>query len=292
MSITSTTAVAPDLAAYLHRIGVADSPDADPAACGLATPDLAGLERIVAGHARAIAYENLDKFLGREVQLDAAALTAKLVRGGRGGGCFEHNMLLRGALDALGYTTTGLFGRVLWNVPADASPPPRSHMLLRVDLPDGPRIVDVGFGALTLTGVLALQPDVVQATPHELFHLRPDGGEFVMEARLNGRWTPLYRFDLIEHYFADYAVSSWYSGHHPDSMFVRGLLVARPDSDRRYTLAATGSDGVRLSVHHLHGASERHALGSPAAIRAALENHFLIDTTGLPDLDAALAQLF
>ncbi len=36
--------------------------------------------------------------------------------------------------------------------------PPRGHMLLLVELAEGPHIVDVGFGGLTLTGVLALEP--------------------------------------------------------------------------------------------------------------------------------------
>ena len=49
------------------------------------------------------------------------------------------------------------------------------HMLLHVDLPEGPHVVDVGFGGLTLTVVLALEPEVEQATPHEPFRLWPDG---------------------------------------------------------------------------------------------------------------------
>jgi N-hydroxyarylamine O-acetyltransferase len=280
--MTVTKAITANLVAYLHRIGVSDAQ----------APDLPALARIVAGHAQSIAYENLDKFTGREVRLDPAALTAKLVHGGRGGGCFEHNLLLRNALDALGYTTTGLGARVLWNQPADAPMPPRSHMLLLVDLPEGPHIVDVGFGIATLTGVLTLTSNVEQATPHEPFRLVPDGPAFIMQARLGDRWRPLYRFDLAEQYFADYAMTSWYSAHQPESRFVNGLLIARPDTDRRYTLSGTKGGGADLAIHHLDGRSERHDLNSPATIRAALEELFLIDLSGLPDLDAALARLF
>ncbi len=85
-------------------------------------------------HARAIAFENLDPFLRRPVRLDTASLTSKLVHGGRGGYCFEKNLLLTHALDAFGYPTTGLAARVLWNRPADAPLPARSHMLVGVDL--------------------------------------------------------------------------------------------------------------------------------------------------------------
>jgi arylamine N-acetyltransferase len=269
-----------------------DPQEPEPSISDLSCPTLTALARIVAGHAQSIAFENLDKFLGRDVQLDTAALTAKLVHGGRGGGCFEHNLLLRNALDALGYTSTGLAGRVLWNQPADAPMPPRGHMLLRVDLPEGPHIVDVGFGVATLTGVLALEPDVEQATPHGLFRLRSNEDAFVMEARRDDQWRPLYRFDLAEAYFADYAMISWYNAHHPDSLFVNGLLVGRPGTDRHYTLSGTTGGGADLAVYHLDGHSERRQLDSPAMIRAALEEYFLINLSGLPDLETALTRLF
>jgi arylamine N-acetyltransferase len=266
------------LAAYLGRIG-------GPAVTG---PDLPTLENIVAGHARSIPFENLDAFRGREVDLHPEALAAKLVHGGRGGWCFEQNLLLRGALDALGYRTTSLAARVLWGRPADAPASPRSHMLLRVDLPEGPHLVDVGFGALTLTGVLALEPDVEQATPHETFRLlRAERSGYVMQALAGGEWRSLYWFDLTEQLLADYEVSNWYLCHHPRSHFRNGITIARPDADRRYALG-----GTSLAVHHLDGPTERRTLDSPAAIREELEETFLIDTSGLPDLEAALARLF
>lgn len=271
------------LEAYLGRI---DVPHAS-------TPDLDTLQAIVAAHARTIAFENLNPFTGREVLLDGESLTAKLVHGGRGGYCFEQNLLLRGALDALGYRTTGLAARVMWGRPPDAPPAARGHMLLRVDLDEGPHLVDVGFGGLTLTGVLRLEPAVEQATPHEPFRLLPDtsrgpnGDTLVMQALVGGQWRPLYRFDLVEQLLADYEVSSWYLSHNPVSHFVTGLMAARPDIDRRYALG-----GRTLSVHHLDGPSERRELGSPAEIRAVLVEHFHLDLSGLDDLDGALARLF
>jgi arylamine N-acetyltransferase len=265
------------LEAYLARIDVPHARQ----------PDLDTLRAIVAGHARTIAFENLNPFTGRDVLLDAESLTAKLVHGGRGGYCFEQNLLLRGALDALGYRTTGLAARVMWGRPPDAPFTPRGHMLLRVDLDEGPHLVDVGFGGLTLTGVLRLEPEVEQATPHEPFRLWPDGDYLQMQALVGGQWRPLYRFDLVEQFPVDYEVSNWYLSHNPASHFVTGLMAARPDTDRRYALG-----GHTLTVHHLGGPSERRELESPSEIRAALEKHFHLDLTGLDDLDTALARLF
>ena len=276
------------LSDYLDRIGTGDLTGDD---LSSASPDLPTLQHIVAAHTRAIAFENLDPFTRREVRLDAEGLAAKLVHGRRGGWCFEQNLLLRGALDALGYATTGLAARVTWGRPADAPLPPRGHMLLRVDLPEGPHLVDVGFGGLTLTGVLALEPEVEQETPHEPFRLHevadPAGPGYVMQALVGGEWRPLYRFDLTPQLLADYEVSSWYLGHHPASHFLSGIMAARPERDRRYALG-----GTSLAVHHLDGPTERRTLSTPAEIRRVLEEQFLIDTSGLPGLEVALARLF
>jgi N-hydroxyarylamine O-acetyltransferase len=42
---------------------------------------------------------------------------------------------------------------VRWNVP-DEVVTARSHMLLRVELDEGPYITDVGFGGMTLTAYI------------------------------------------------------------------------------------------------------------------------------------------
>lgn len=99
MSTSLTQQRPPDVSfapeAYLRRIGHV----------GGREPDVATLRAIEARHARAIAFESLDPFLGRPVRLDAASLTSKLVHGGRGGYCFEQNLLLTHALPTLGYRT-------------------------------------------------------------------------------------------------------------------------------------------------------------------------------------------
>jgi arylamine N-acetyltransferase len=266
-----------DLLAYLDRIGVAAGP-----------ADLATLRAVVTGHTRTIPFENLDPFTGREVHLDDGALMAKLVHGGRGGYCFEHNQLLRSALDALGYSTTGLLARVVWGRPDDTTPTARSHMLVRVELAEGPHLVDVGFGGNTLTGVLALRPGVEQPTPHEPYRLRADGDDLVMEMAIGGSWRPTYRFDPdLANHPVDYEVANFYVSHHPGSHFVTGLTGARVDADRRHALG-----GPRYTVHHLGGPSEIRDLGSAREVREVLERHLHIDTSGLPDLDTHLARLF
>src|SRR5205085_12496143 len=114
---TMTTAV--DLDAYFKRIGYE----------GERTPTFETLQAIQLRHVQTIAFENLNPLMGWPVRLDIESLQQKLVREGRGGYCYEHNLLFRHVLKALGFEVTGLAARVLWNEPHGAITP-RSHMLL------------------------------------------------------------------------------------------------------------------------------------------------------------------
>jgi len=60
-----------------------------------------------------------------------------MISGGRGGYCFEQNMLFRGGLRSLGYKVISLQARVVRGLDIDA-PRPMLHMVLRVDLAEGP----------------------------------------------------------------------------------------------------------------------------------------------------------
>jgi N-hydroxyarylamine O-acetyltransferase len=265
-----------DLDAYLHRIGH-DEPVA---------PDLTMLQALVRRHTGAIAFENLDSFGGLAPRLDLESLQRKLVRGGRGGYCYEQNLLLRAALAAIGFRVSIRLARVLWGQ-AEDHVGQRSHMLLQVDLADGPRIVDVGFGGQTLTGVLRLEPDIEQPTPHEPFRLVRVDRDLKLQARIGAAWTSLYRFDLQDQLPIDCEAPNWYVATHPDSHFVTGLSAARPAEGRRYALR----DRV-LAVHRLDGPTQRHSLKSAPELKTALAEVFSLTLPDGPDLDRALARLF
>jgi len=95
----------------------------------------------------------------------------------------EQNMLFREGLRSLGYKITSLQGRVVRGMAIDA-PRPAIHMLLQVDLPEGPYLADVGFQNLAPTSALLLKPDVEQDTPHEPMRFIDVGGELTLQAKL------------------------------------------------------------------------------------------------------------
>jgi len=263
-----------DLSAYFARIFY-DGPR---------TATLETLRAIQLLHPRAIPFENLNPLLALPVRLDAGSLQRKLVRSRRGGYCFEQNSLLLQALRALGFRVSGLAGRVLWGRPDD-TPPPRSHMVLRVELEEGTYLADVGFG-MSPTAPLRLEPDIEQQTPHESFRLLKDGDLFTLQCKLAGRWQSFYRFDLQQQEPIDYEVANHYVSTWPTSHFVTSLIAARATEDGRH-----GLRNNRLSMHRLSGESEQRVLTSALEMRDALGDLFGIVVPEAALFDATVARL-
>jgi N-hydroxyarylamine O-acetyltransferase len=264
-----------DLDAYCERIGYDG-------------PREATLEALQALHLRqpqAIAFENLDPLLGRPVRLDAPSLERKLVQGGRGGYCYEQNLLFAHALRAIGFKVTELSARVLWNVPAGVHTP-RVHMLLLAEIEGQRYLTDVGFGGNVLTAPLLLDSGNEQTTPHEPFQVLKDGGKYLVQFKMRGEWVKLYRFDLSEQLLPDHEQGNWFVSTHPKSIFVNGLLAARAEPNRRYALGNN-----KLSVHKRNGEAEKRVLETVPEIRDALTDLFKLRLTGLDGLDDALARL-
>ncbi len=145
-----------DQNAWLTRIGY----DGDLA------PTLEVLHRLIAAHACTIPYESLDIMLGLTPRLDLSSLQRKMIYRKRGGYCLEQNMLFRAGLRSIGFDVTSLQGRFVRGLPIDA-PRAAIHMVLQVNLPEGPHVADVGFGNLAPTCALRLEPGLEQNTPHE-----------------------------------------------------------------------------------------------------------------------------
>jgi N-hydroxyarylamine O-acetyltransferase len=263
--------VSSDIKAYFARIGYS----------GPRQPTLAMLREIVARHPAAIPFENLDVLLGRVPPLSPGSLYDKLVRHQRGGYCFEHNTLLMTVLRAAGFQVAGLAARVRAGRPPNTIGP-RTHMLLRVDLPEGPYLADVGFGSLMPTTPVALEIGREHAAPHATLRLVPAAGEFDLEARLGTEWCGLYRFSLQEQETVDYELAHWYTATHPQSLFVGNLVVSRPDGDRRYTLLNN-----RFTIHHRGGTGERRMLQGAEDLRDTLSRFFGIEPAEPHDIAAA-----
>jgi N-hydroxyarylamine O-acetyltransferase len=212
-----------DLDAYVERIGYR----------GGLVPTPAVLEELHFAHATHIPFENLDIHLGRPIRLDLASLQDKIVRGRRGGYCFEQNALLAAALERIGFSVTSLLGRVRFGASRVL---PRTHMVLNVEATGRPWLADCGFGTGGLLRPLALQAGPSSRQGAWDFRLAQEPGLWVLQSLRGQTWHDLYAFTLEPQYPADFEMANHYTSSHPQSRFVQTLTVQRSTPEVRYTL--------------------------------------------------------
>jgi len=236
-----------------------------------------------AAHSATISYESIDVLLDRPPKLDLDSLQQKMIAGGRGGYCFEQNMLFRAGLRSLGFKITSLQARVVRGLAIDA-PRPALHMVLRVDLPEGAFLADVGFGNLAPTAPLALSANIEQETPHETMRFIQMGDELTLQSKLGERWEHIYRVVSLPRVDAEYEIANWFTASHPDSPYRSNLIAARPGPNKtRITMF-----NARLNLRYGTGDVERRTLGEAAEYRTVLADMFGLRLSAA-DLSAALA---
>lgn len=242
---------------YLARIGYLASVGYN----GAMKPDLATLSGIHAAHVNAIPFEGLDPLLCRPVKLDMASLQQKIVGSRRGGYCFEQNTVLKIALETIGFKVTGLGARVRWTSQPDSPLGPKAHMLLKVELPEGAYLADVGFGACSLDAPLRLETDIEQRTTMGTYRLSVTDALFSLSAKRPTGWRTMYVFDLEPQLPSDYELGNWYTSTNPSVPFTSTLMMERVSSVRRYKLvnrqfSIEDSDGEFVSERAICSADE------------------------------------
>jgi N-hydroxyarylamine O-acetyltransferase len=210
-----------DLSSYLDRIGL-----------GGDSTSLAAVHR---AHATTIVFENLDPSTGHPVVLDVDSLADKMITRGRGGYCFEHNMLLKAALEEMGLGPVDL---MLARVRIGGTGDDRAldHLLLRVTEGGRPWLADVGFGGGGLLDPVPFEIGVESDQSGWLYRLVEDGLELVLQVHQDGAWTDMYGFVPEPVPVIDVEVSNWYTATHPTSSFVTGVLIGRRSEDRCLSL--------------------------------------------------------
>ncbi|MEU6717151.1 arylamine N-acetyltransferase [Nonomuraea sp. NPDC046802] len=220
-----------DLDAYLDRVGYT----------GPRTPTFATLRALHLGHVRSIPFENLDVILGRDIGLDLGALQDKLVAGGRGGYCHEHNLLFAAALERLGFTPA----RHLARIRLGRYHLPRSHAMLTVPVEGRVWVADVGFGGEGLVEPIAFEEGATVESGPWRWRLGRDGAFWVLHAAE----MELYAFRQDEpNYPSDFEVANYYVATHPHSPFVRHVLAQRTTAGERIRLeGVTFGTGAELA---------------------------------------------
>jgi N-hydroxyarylamine O-acetyltransferase len=231
-----------ELDAYLERIGLAAAPG----------PGLTAIHR---AHVTRIPFENLSPYRGVPVALEPDALTQKLVEQRRGGYCFEHNLLLKLALESIGAHVEPLLARV-----RNGQPPlpagPLTHLLLRVELGGALWHADVGFGQGTLLEPIPFGPGGPYEQSGWRYQVVREGELLVLQTATDAGWRDLYAFSTAPVEPVDIEVSNWFTSTHPESRFTSRLLVTRHDDDGSRTTLSDFAGELTLSVQTPTG-SER-----------------------------------
>ncbi|MES2308546.1 MAG: arylamine N-acetyltransferase [Verrucomicrobiota bacterium] len=257
-----------DLKAYFSRIGYK----------GFSSPTLKTLKSIQQKQARTIPFENLDVLWNRTIDIDLASVQKKLIQKKRGGYCFEQNMILCEVLIALGFSVKMLTARAMYRVPAGVVRP-RTHMIMRVSLPEGDYLADAGFGGLSLPEPLKFEMGVEQKTSHGLYRMIEAGDEIEIEAVVGSNWEKLYCIASNEQIFEDYLLQNWYIYAHPQSHFRPNLMVARVANEGRYAL-----QNLNWSFYPLTGSIEKKKLESVQELLEVLKKDFLLELKEERDL--------
>lgn len=261
-----------DVPAYLARIGYS----------GSIAPTLDVLANLQQHNIRAIAFETLAMILREPVRIDLPALQQKILREGRGGYCFELNLLFLHLLRALGFDAHALTGRVVMNTP-EGVVPARTHVFLRVAIDGRDYLADVGFGGMTPTAPLRFDIQSPQETPNEPYLITRDGESFALTASIDGVWRTYYVFDLARPADIDFEVGNWYVSTHPASPFRDRLLAARAEPGIRHALR-----GAEYAIHRIGQPSERRTLDRPDDAVALLRTVFGVNVPDHPALAEGL----
>ncbi|CAI8952205.1 N-hydroxyarylamine O-acetyltransferase [Pseudomonas sp. IT-P258] len=264
-----------DLVLYLRRLGF----DAPPA------PTLETLRQLQLRHTGVFPFENLTTLSGEPVLIDLPSIEQKVLHDGRGGYCYELNNLFLALLQDLGFDARAISGRVVMGQPEGAWTA-RTHRLSLVIINDVRYITDVGFGGMVPTAPLLLDTRAEQPTPHESYRIDLHVDGFTLRANVAGEWRAMYIFDLQRQEDIDFAVGNWYVSTHPESTFVKQLMVARTGEGWRRTL-----NNGSFAIHRIDHDSERREVTDVQELIGLLGSEFGIRVSEQAQLARTLERL-
>ncbi|MEU9335492.1 arylamine N-acetyltransferase [Streptomyces sp. NPDC048290] len=215
-----------DLGAYLARCGY-DGP---------VTPSTEALRLLHRAHMSTFTFENVDIALGRPVSLALPDVARKMVGAGRGGYCYETNLLFAAALDRFGFAVTRMLSRIREGSDRRRF---RSHTSLLVraaDQRDTVWLADPGYGYAGLIEPLALRPGARQEIAGWHWRLGRDDGHWVLQMASGEGWFDLYAFRPEPQYAVDFQAAHYISSTRPGSPFVGRLVAQRGGESARYRL--------------------------------------------------------
>jgi N-hydroxyarylamine O-acetyltransferase len=212
-----------DLDAYLRRIDY-DGPRT-------ATPET--LRAVHRAHLAAIGFvaDGIDR---DHLPIDVKSVQDKLVHGGEGASCYEHNLLFAAVLARLGFSVTRLLARVRRGNTTDIRF--RSHTTLVVSAGDEQFLADVGFGDEGPLEPVPFRSGATVTVGGWRWRLDDDGAEWVLRSMHADGWFDVYSFTTEAQFPIDFEVAAHFSLTSPRSVFRGHIVAMRVGPDVRHVL--------------------------------------------------------
>ena len=203
------------LSAYFSRIGFE----------GAASADFETLKRMMRCQLFSVPFENLDVQQGKIVSLIPEEICRKIIDRKRGGYCYEVNGLFAMALEELGVQHQFVAARPM-TYPVRR---PKTHMVIVATIEGEQWLCDLGFGSYGIREPVNLnwiEQEIRQ--DFETFKLSASSErDYLLQALVDGAWKNLYEFNLSPQEWVDFEPANYLNSTHPDSIFVRSLMVVR-----------------------------------------------------------------
>lgn len=201
---------------------------------GDAKADIATVSGMMRCQLFSVPFENIDVQAGKVISLDPEEIVDKIIARKRGGYCFEVNGLFAMALGALGVPYQLVAARPMM-YPVRK---PRTHMAIVVQADGREWLCDLGFGSYGIRAPMPLDfLDTEIKQDFDTFMLsKANHREYLLQARVEGKWADQYAFDLSPQEWIDFAPANYLSSTHPDSIFVQKLVVVLHNHRGRISL--------------------------------------------------------
>ncbi len=181
-----------------------------------------------------ICYENLDILDRKPLSMNFDDIYRKIVVNGRGGYCFEVNGLLSYMLMEMGFEVTEHFARFLRG---ESEIPMRRHRVCVVKCGNEKYMCDIGIGQSAPKYPVCLKEGEIQKQFGEeyKFEYNQELG-WILKDFHKQAWRDFISFTPEKQYPVDFVQPTFYCENHPDSIFIKNIMMSIKTKDGRKTL--------------------------------------------------------
>ena len=247
----------PDVGAYLERIGYR----------GEVSSNLETLRKLMQCHLAAVPFENLDVFHGHlEPSLETERMFAKIVLNRRGGYCFELNGLFSKLLEAIGFSVSCTFARILFG---RSFVPPKAHRVIIVEIQGEKYFCDIGFGGpVPVEPIKIVYDTVIESKPNRRYKFLKDKSDITLLIEKENEFVPLISFGKASCDPADFIPLNAFCAYSEYEPFRKKQMLWKFSENGRYSI-----DGDVLKVTE-NGEEKEIYLKTEAELRDALKKWF------------------